>query len=318
MQYDRARFQAWEAEALAVLVPYKDITQVQSLDLPAPVLFYDGHGVLPANPDSVEFWAMPHPPPRASLSALREARNLKVLQLTSSGFDHVLPFLHSNVTLCNAPGLRAEATAEAGMCLILASLNDVATWVIQKQQRLWNWPAPREGIAGKRVLLIGFGAIGQALSRMLSGFGTEIIPLARRPRSGVAGSDELPGLIPEADIVVLAVPLTSATRHLIDAEKLSLMKAESLIVNISRGEVLDTDALVEELRRGRIRAALDVTDPEPLPEDHPLWGFPNALISPHIGGHIKDFEEKASRFIVQQLRRYYSGERLECVVETGT
>jgi phosphoglycerate dehydrogenase-like enzyme len=302
-----------EAE-LTIWIPFQDFSHFDAPELAQPVQFFSGLGPPPAEPQYVRFWAIPHPPPQECLDTLRQARGLEVLQLLSSGFEHVLPYLPLGATLCNAPQLRARATAEAGLTLILAACNDVPTWVIQQHNRIWEWPPRRPGLAGRRVLLIGFGAIGQALGRMLSGFDVEVVPLAGQPRRGVAGPAELPALLPTADVVVLAVPLTSQTRGLVDASFLRSMKPGALLVNIARGEVVDTPALVAELRRQRIRAALDVTDPEPLPSDHELWQCPGVLISPHIGGHIAGLEELAAAYVAEQVGRYVRGQRLEHVV----
>ena len=299
---------------MAIWIPFQDFSRFDLPDLAQPVYFYSGLGEPPTQLQSVRFWAIPHPPPPECLDTLRQARSLEVVQLLSSGSDHVLPYLPPGATLCNAPQLRARATAEAGLTLILAACNDVPTWVIQQHNQVWEWPARRRGLAGRRVLLIGFGAIGKALDRMLSGLDVEVVPLARQPRRGVAGSGELSALLPTADIVVLAVPLTAETRSLVDVRFLRAMKPDALLVNISRGEVVSTPALVAGLRQGRIRAALDVTDPEPLPPDHELWHCPGVLISPHIGGHIADFEERAAAYVAEQVRRYARGERLEHVV----
>lgn len=299
---------------MTIWIPFQDTSEFDIPDLAQPVYFFGGMGKPPTEPQAVRFWAMPHPASRECLDTLRQADSLEVLQLLSSGFDHVLPYLPSGATLCNAPQLRAKATAEIGLTLILGASNDVMTWTTQQRNRVWEWPARRRGLAGRRVLLIGFGAIGTALGRMLTGLDVEVIPLARQPRSGVAGFADLPALLPTADIVVLTVPLTAETRGLVDAGFLQSMKPGALLVNISRGEVVNTAALVAELGRGRISAALDVTDPEPLPKDHELWQCPGVLISPHVGGHIADLEERATAYVAEQVRHYIRGEALEHVV----
>jgi phosphoglycerate dehydrogenase-like enzyme len=151
---------------------------------------------------------------------------------------------------------------------------------------------------------------------MLRALGVEVQGVASRPRAEVHGVEELAGLLPAAEIVVLLVPLTAQTNGLFDAHVLSRMRPEALLVNAARGAVLDTDALLEQLASGRLRAALDVTDPEPLPADHPLWGTPGAMLTPHLAGDSPQAEERVYAFVGDQIRRYAAGEPLLNVVES--
>ncbi|MGZ4459556.1 MAG: NAD(P)-dependent oxidoreductase, partial [Nocardioidaceae bacterium] len=167
----------------------------------------------------------------------------------------------------------------------------------------------------RRVLVVGHGAIGEAIERRLAGFETEVVRVARHARAGVHGVDELPALLPEADVVVLILPVTDETKGLVDAAFLRSMKDGALLVNVARGAIVDTDALVAALHEGRIRAALDVTDPEPLPAGHPLWRAPHLLLSPHVGGDSTAMEPRAHRLVFEQLRRFAAGEELANVVD---
>jgi phosphoglycerate dehydrogenase-like enzyme len=176
-----------------------------------------------------------------------------------------------------------------------------------------------EELAGKRVLVVGYGAIGREIERMLAPFDVEITRLARSARTTpiVHAVNELDRLLPQAEIVVLILPSTAETRWLIDSRQFALMKQGTLLVNAARGPVVNTDALVEALNAGRIRAALDVTDPEPLPDGHPLWSCPNLLITPHVGGSSPQFAPRALRTAAGELRRFIAGEPLNNVVQTA-
>lgn len=300
---------------MAIWVPYQDTIRVMPTARFGEVHFYDGVGAAPTPPQAVEFWALPHPPTRECLEILNRMTGLKVVQLISSGVDHVLPYLSDSIVLCNAPSLRARSTAETALCLILASLNDIPTWIQQQAKHVWEWPPRRPGLDGKQILIVGYGAVGQAIHGMLTGFEVNVTAIALHPRPGVHGPADIERLLPEADIVVLSVPLTAATQSMMNSHTLRLMKTGSLLVNVSRGEIVNTSALAAQLLESRISAAIDVTDPEPLPHDHPLWDIPNVIISPHIGGHSRDIEKRASTFIAAQIQRYISGEPLEHVVK---
>jgi phosphoglycerate dehydrogenase-like enzyme len=173
-----------------------------------------------------------------------------------------------------------------------------------------------EDLAGKTVLIVGYGSIGAAIEVRLTPFDVTVLRVARNARKtpSVKPVSELHSLLPQADIVVLIVPLTDETRGLIGTTEIGLMKHGALLVNAARGPVVVTNALIEALNSHRIRAALDVTDPEPLPPEHPLWSAPNCMITPHIGGSTPQFIHRAFRFGAQQVRRFIAGERLENVV----
>jgi phosphoglycerate dehydrogenase-like enzyme len=181
-----------------------------------------------------------------------------------------------------------------------------------------KYPAPlAEELSGSTVLIVGYGSIGKALEARLAPFDVKIERIGRRRREGVEPEERLDDLLPHSDVVVLLVPLTQHTRGMMNRERLARMKHAALLVNAARGPVVDTDALVEALHAGRIRAALDVTDPEPLPSGHPLWSAPHVLITPHIAGASPRMMERAMRLLDQQCRRYLAGEPLEHIVRDG-
>ena len=245
-------------------------------------------------------------------------RGLRVIQALSAGVDWVLPAVPDGVILCDAAGVHDVAVAEWVLAAILAMLRDLPRHLENQRAGRWVRPDERTGeLAGSTVLIVGYGSIGRATERRLVPFGVNVVRVASRPRRGVNGADKLADLITEADIVVVLLPLTDTTRGLIGTELIARMRPEALLVNAARGGVVDTAALTEAVRAGRIRAALDVVDPEPLPAEHPLWGAPGVLITPHVAGSTSRFPERAWRFAGEQVRRYLAGEPLHNVVRRG-
>ena len=267
-------------------------------------------------PDSVAdvaFYVPPYLVTGSVAEVLPRMRSLEVVQTLTAGVDNLRGRVPSGVTLCNGRGIHDTSTAELALTLILASLRGVPAFVRAQDRHAWEggwWPA----LADKRVLIVGYGAVGEAIEARLRPFEVEVVRVARSPREGVRPIGELPRLVTEADVVVLVVPLTEETRGLVDADLLARMKDGALLVNMARGPVVDTDALVAALRSGRIRAAIDVADPEPLPPDHPLWDAPNLLVSPHVGGASSAMWPRAHRLVRDQLQRYAAGEPLANVM----
>jgi phosphoglycerate dehydrogenase-like enzyme len=249
--------------------------------------------------------------------------HLDVIQTLTAGVDDILANLSSiapGVRLCNARGVHDASTAELALTLILASLRGIPDYVTAQQAGHWA-DAFRPALADRSVLIVGYGAIGAAVEDRLVPF--EVARVARVARSARATERgpvhplaDLPALLPDADVVVIATPLDDSTRGLVDADFLARMKDGALLVNVARGAVVDTKALLAELDTGRITAALDVTDPEPLPPGHPLWRAPGVLITPHVGGPSSAFAPRAKRLIVSQLSRYAAGEPLDNVILT--
>lgn len=241
---------------------------------------------------------------------------VRVVQTLSAGVDWILPLLPPGVILCDGSGIHDAPVAEWVVLALLALLKDLPGFLAAQQEARW---APRRlpDLEGKAVLLLGYGAIGRAVAERLRAFGAEILPVARHPRPGVYTREDLPHHLPRADAVVLLLPLTPETRGLVDRAFLRAMREGALLVNAGRGALVDTQALLEALQAGRIRAALDVTDPEPLPEDHPLWRAPGLLLTPHVAGLSEGFPRRAARFLAEQVGRYLRGEPLLNVVREG-
>jgi phosphoglycerate dehydrogenase-like enzyme len=251
--------------------------------------------------------------PADDLALMARMPHLKVVQLLTAGYENALQYLPRRVVLCNAGGVHDASTAELAVGLILASLRGLDGFARAMPTGTWLY-GRREALADKRVLVLGAGGVGQAIRRRLEPFETDVVMVARTAREGVHPATDLPELLSIADVVVLAVPLTDETAHVVDETFLARMHDSALLVNVSRGPVVDTEALVRHVASGRIRAALDVTDPEPLPSDHPLWTLPGVLISPHVGGNTSAFLPRARRLVAEQLRRFAAGEPLLSVV----
>jgi phosphoglycerate dehydrogenase-like enzyme len=267
-------------------------------------------------PDSagqVEVVVLPFGVPGSWLPLLAKLPELRLVQLMSAGAERVIPHVPTGVTLCNARGAHDPAVAEWIMAVILAQVRGLPSFVHAQQAGTWR-PAAGEPLAGQTVLIVGYGSIGAAVERLLAPFGVTVERVARRARPGVSSLDDLPGLLPQADIVILLVPVTAATVQLADARFLGLMHDHALLVNAARGVVVDTDALLAELTAGRLKAALDVTDPEPLPPGHPLWSAPGLLLTPHVAGLSTQTIPRARAIVRDQLARYAAGEPLHNVV----
>jgi phosphoglycerate dehydrogenase-like enzyme len=250
------------------------------------------------------------------LELLDRMRGLRVIQALSAGVDWVLPAVPPEVTLCDASGTRDVAVAEWVLAAILASTKRLSESRDSQRAHDWEWREPGE-LAGKKALILGYGSIGAAVEACLAPFEVETIRVARHARPGVHSVQELGLLLGFADIVVVLLPLTQATEGLLGRELLGRLRPGALLVNAARGPIVDSGALVELLQAQRIRAALDVTDPEPLPADHPLWDAPGVLITPHFAGDTKGAERHAFALVGEQVRRYVRGESLVNIVEDG-
>ena len=276
----------------------------------------------PARPDEISLVVPPYmvSSPWQRLGLLP---NLRVVQLLSAGYDNVLAALPTGVLLANASGVHDASTAELAVTLTLSSLRGIPEFVAAQGRSQWLPADIRPSLADKKVLILGYGGIGVAIARRLGGFEATLTAVASRARVGdelvssVHGVDELPSLLPEHDVVIVIVPLTEATQGLVDRNFLASMREGSLLVNVSRGKVVDTDALVAAVGSGRIRAALDVTDPEPLPADHPLWQMPGVLISPHVGGVTSAFTPRAVALLREQITAFAGDRPLRNVVNAG-
>lgn len=281
-----------------------------NFDSPAPVPHFD----LVVTPD----------PKGPNVLNLLEGVSVGLVQGQWIGYEGVTKYLPTGMPYANAATVHEGPTAELCLGLILTLQRGIADFVRASERHEWA-PKWYSSLADRRVLIIGYGGLGQAIEEKLLPFEVEITRVASTARvqegpSGrpvqVHGLNDVPTLLPHAEIVILAVPLSKSTYHLVDEAFLAAMVDDAMLVNMARGRVVDTDALVAETVSGRLRAALDVTEPEPLPVEHPLWALPNVVISPHLGGSSSAMFPRISRLIRHQIERMLAGEpALNLVIE---
>jgi phosphoglycerate dehydrogenase-like enzyme len=286
----------------------------------------------------IDVW-IPNPYSNRAILAWPHLRGVRLVLSMLAGTEWIPPLVGPHVTICNARGAHNISTAEWTLTAILSMLKyfplyyDIqreGRWkrrfeapphyaAITGDKRPWYPPVMIEELTGKTVLLVGYGSIGKEIERMLAPFHVNVLRVARSARieQEVHAASELDSLLPLAEIVVLILPSTNETRGLIGSHQFALMRQGTLLVNAARGPIVQTEALIEALKSGKIRAALDVTDPEPLPEGHPLWSCPNLLITPHIGGSSTQFAPRALRTAAGELCRYIKGEALQNVVQAA-
>ncbi len=294
---------------------------------------------VPAGDITLDVWIAP-PGPAWGRKVWPHLRGVTIALSLMAGTEWLTELVGPSVTVCNAQGAHSISTAEWTVASILATLKYLPLY--RDLQRGSDWrsrsqaskdyaaihndhrpqypPILQEELHGKRVLIVGYGDIGKTIERYLAPFGVSITRVARSARINpeVHAVTELERLLPQAEIVILILPHTPESHGLIGATQLSLMQQGALLVNAARGPIVQTDALVEALNSGHIRAAVDVTDPEPLPPNHPLWKCPNLLITPHVGGSTPQFSPRAMQIAADQVRRLVSGEPPINVVQQGT
>jgi phosphoglycerate dehydrogenase-like enzyme len=286
----------------------------------------------------IDVW-IPDPYSTRAIPLWPHLRGVKLILSQMAGTEWIPPLVGPHVTICNARGAHNISTAEWTLSAILAMLKHFPFYLDVQRAGKWKMrfqasadyaaltgdrrplypPVMLEELTGKTVLMVGYGSIGKEIERMLEPFHVDLLRVARTARTGpeVHAVGELDSLLPRADVVVLILPATAETEKLIGARQLGSMKQGALLVNAARGPIVDTDALVEALQAGRLRAALDVMEPEPLPDGHPLWSCPNLLITPHIGGSSPQFAVRSLATAAAELRRYMAGEPLENVVQAA-
>jgi len=280
-------------------------------------------------PDGVELreWDLAGPPPvehgtridlvvppymgAADRLGALEGVDVGLVQSQSIGYDDVPDALPPGHVFANAASVHETSTAELALTLVLAAQRGIPDFVRAASEGRWA-PARHESLADRRVLLLGYGGVGRAIEERLAPFEVDLTRVANHARDDATGRihgiDELPQLLPTAEIVIVGVPLNDATTGLVDREFLAALPDGALVVNIARGRVADTDAILAEATSGRLRFALDVTDPEPLPDGHPLFALPNVLISPHVGGASTAMMPRMARLLRRQIERMLRGE----------
>jgi phosphoglycerate dehydrogenase-like enzyme len=278
------------------------------------VVLWDLDGPAPAR--HLDLVVPPYMGASAKLGAL-EGITTRLVQSQSIGYDDVEAALPPGHVYANAASVHETSTAELTLALVLAAQRGIPDFVRAASEGRWA-PARHASLADRRVLIVGYGGVGTAIEDRLLPFEVEVTRVASRARDTergrIHGIDELPALLPDAEIVIVGVPLTEATTELVDDAFLSALPDGALVVNIARGRVADTDAILDHATRGRLRFALDVTEPEPLPDGHPLFALPNVLVSPHVGGASTAMMPRMARLVRDQVERMLRGEEPRNVV----
>jgi phosphoglycerate dehydrogenase-like enzyme len=268
------------------------------------------------NLGEITFFVPPYMSGRKGLVPISRMPKLQFVQLPYAGYEKALEFMRPGLIMCNARGVHDASTAELAVGLTIASLRGFPDFLRNQFRGEWV-DETRKSLSDSRVGIVGFGSIGHMIKRNLSGFAVEVVAFTRSGSEDSKRMSDLDAELPQLDVVILSMPLNAQSVGLFDAKRLALMKDGALLVNVSRGQVVDTDALVAELNSGRILAALDVTDPEPLPKGHPLWSAKGVLISPHVGGDSTAFEPRFRKLLEEQLQRLANSEPLENIVYEG-
>ncbi len=286
-------------------------TQWNDLKLPENVEQCVSNGVYPADCDldRITFFV---PRYMGGLDAIRDLNKLtamEVLQSPNAGVDDLIPIRPSGVVLCNAAGVHNDSTAELAVGLAIASRRGFRDFAHAQFNGVWNHQR-MSTLTDATVAILGYGEIGKRIAELLKPFKTTVVPYTRSGRDGSFKLSEFDNRLSSFDVIILIVPLTNDSKGFFNDARLSSMKQGAALINVSRGPVVDTDALMKHLASGRITAAIDVTDPEPLPAGHPLWNSPNLLITPHVGGDSLAFLRRGRKLIEEQVARFANGEEL--------
>lgn len=290
-------------------------TQWDDLTLPEGITHLPTDGIAPAasDLDAIEFYVPRYMGGPAAIAMIPEMKSLKVIQSPNAGVDDVLKIRPEGVTLCNAAGVHDASTAELAVALSIASRRGFAAFARDQVDQRWGHER-MSSLTDSNVAIVGYGNIGKTIARMLGNFEVTITAFSKSGRDGALTLDHFDRLLPTFDVIILIVPLNDQTHHLMNATRLAAMKNGAALINVARGPVVDTDALIAELNSGRITAGLDVTDPEPLPVGHPLWSAKNVIITPHVGGDSAAFIPRGRKLVEEQLARFASGQPLLHIV----
>lgn len=260
--------------------------------------------------EEIDIAILPYMSNPQTLKNIRKAPNVKIVQTQTTGFDGMVDLIGDRANINTAAGVHAAATAEMAIGLAIASLRGYPHAVRDQQQGRWNpqqWP----GLADRTVALVGVGGIGEEIRKRLEPFEVNLLRFGSTARTDEHGevfaTSDLASRAAEIEVLILIVPLNDSTHHLVDADLLAKLPDGATVVNVARGPVVDTDAIVAEVASGRLNMASDVFDPEPLPADHPLWQHPNALVIPHNGGNTKAFFPRMVKLLKKQVQAWAAG-----------
>jgi phosphoglycerate dehydrogenase-like enzyme len=279
-------------------------TQWNDLSIPQGMKLMQSDGFIPSALQlaDIEFYVPSYMGDIKTLEVIAEMKNLKIVHYSQSGYDDILPHIPHNVILCNASGLHDVSTSELAIGLAIASRRGFTQFIDNQRKGLWHRQT-KPTLADSHVGIVGYGHIGKRITLLLEKFETKVTPFSRSGNDGAVKISEFDNFLPDLDVIILILPLTHESKHFINADRIKKMKDGATLINVARGAIVDTNALIAELNTGRITAGLDVTDPEPLPEGHPLWSAPNLIITPHVGGDSAAFDPRARKMVEEQLER---------------
>jgi len=286
-------------------------TQWSDLTLPAGMTHLATDGFVPAASqfDEIEFYVPSYMGGLKTIEIIPRMKNLKVVHYNQAGYEDILPHIPQGVTLCNGTGVHDVSTSELAIGLTIASRRGFAEFMDNQKQGVWK-RTRKPALADSHVGIVGYGHIGKRIASLLEMFETKVTAFTRSGSDGSIKIAEFDDYLPKLDVIILILPLTAESKNFMNANRIKKMKDGATLINVARGAIVDTDALVAELNTGRITAGLDVTDPEPLPAGHPLWSAPNLIISPHVGGDSGAFVPRARKMVQEQLARIAKNEPL--------
>ena len=286
-------------------------TQWSDLTIPAGMTHLSTDGFVPSASqlDEIEFYVPSYMGGIKTIEIIPQMKNLKVVHYNQAGYEDILPHIPEGVTLCNGSGLHDVSTSELAIGLTIAARRGFAEFMDNQKKGVWH-RTRKPALADAHVGIVGYGHIGKRIASLLEMFETTVTAFTRSGSDGSVKISEFDEYLPKLDVIILILPLTAESKHFMSAARLKKLKDGATLVNVARGAIVDTDALVAELHTGRITAGLDVTDPEPLPAGHPLWSAPNVIISPHVGGDSGAFEPRARKMVQEQLSRIAKNEPL--------
>jgi phosphoglycerate dehydrogenase-like enzyme len=279
-------------------------TQWSDLSIPKEMIHLQTDGFIPSESqlEDIEFYVPSYMGGIKTFEVIAKMKNLKTVHYSQAGYEDILPYIPNDVILCNASGLHDVSTSELAIGLTIASRRGFAEFMDNQKKGLWHRKT-KPALADSHVGIVGYGHIGKRIASLLQMFETKVTAFSRSGTDGAVKISEFDTFLPDLDVIILILPLTKDSRNFINADRIKKMKDGATLINLARGAIVDTDALVAELNTGRITAGLDVTDPEPLPKEHPLWSAPNLIITPHVGGDSAAFDPRARKMVQEQLER---------------
>lgn len=279
-------------------------TQWSDLLVPQGMNHLPSDGFIPSESqlEDIEFYVPSYMGGFKTFEVIAKMKKLKTVHYSQAGYEDILPHIPENVILCNASGLHDVSTSELAIGLAIASRRGFAQFMDNQKKGHWH-RTTKPALADSHVGIVGYGHIGKRIASMLEIFETKVTPFSRSGADGAIKISEFDNFLPDLDVIILILPLTQESKNFINADRIKKMKDGATLINVARGAIVDTDALIAELQTGRITAGLDVTDPEPLPAGHPLWSSPNLIITPHVGGDSAAFDPRARKMVQEQLAR---------------